>query len=67
MCKNADVVGQLQQLRVDYEKVICVFEDVLVSERRGRVDAERSLAQLVRQLRSEGKLGSPAISSVLCQ
>lgn len=56
---NPDALLQLQQLQDDYTDVLSVFEDLLVSERRGRVEAERLLAQLTKQLRTEGRCCSP--------
>jgi hypothetical protein len=48
-------LGELQQLRSEYGEVLGVYEQLLVSERRGRMQADRDMAQLLRQLRAEGK------------
>uniref|UniRef100_A0A383VIC0 DUF5745 domain-containing protein n=1 Tax=Tetradesmus obliquus TaxID=3088 RepID=A0A383VIC0_TETOB len=48
-------LSDLQQLHGDYAQVLGVFEELLVAERRGRMEAERDVAQLMQQLRAEGK------------
>jgi hypothetical protein len=45
----------LQQLRSEYAEVIGVFEDLLVFERRSRMEAERGMAQLLQQMRLEAR------------
>lgn len=48
-------LSDLQQLHGDYAQVLGVFEELLVAERRGRMEAERDVVQLMQQLRAEGK------------
>jgi hypothetical protein len=50
-------LSDLQQLHSNYAEVIGMFEDLLVSERRGRMEAERDVAQLMQQLRAESRRG----------
>jgi hypothetical protein len=54
-CMGALGLIELQQLRSEYGEVLGVFEQLLVTERRGRMQAEPDMAQLLRQLRAEGR------------
>eukprot|EP00775_Hariotina_reticulata_P012039 gene12039-12182_t len=52
---NEQMSFELARLQESYGSVLSVFEELLVSERRARVQAQRELLQLNKQLQAEGK------------